>query len=126
MSSLDNINCHFYGKQTESCSVGRGELPIPRSLFIILHYLSQGGTPNSIPGPRRPRSTSLWKASCSKAIERQTVVGGKYIMMPLKLKANTKGKEHKRQDKIEAEVRKHYKFKNEETRKLARIKHIKH
>lgn len=72
------------------------------------------------------RSTSLWKASCSKAIERQTVVGGKYIMMPLKLKANTKGKEHKRQDKIEAEVRKRYKFKNEETRKLARIKHIKH
>lgn len=47
-------------------------------------------------------------------------------MMPLKLKANTKGKEHKRQDKIEAEVRKRYKFKNEETRKLARIKHIKH
>lgn len=59
VSSLDNIICHFYGKQTERCSVGRGELSIPRSLLIILHYLSQGGTPNSIPGPRRPRSINI-------------------------------------------------------------------
>lgn len=54
------------------------------------------------------------------------MVGGKYVMIPRKLRVNNNDKNNikTRQDRTDVEVRQHYKSKNKEKRKPARTTEI--